>query len=154
MTHSTTNLTKALIFSATAGLLALGAASAYAIDDAARDVADAPQGQVWVHEKTAVSENPPIIRIVEPLPELVVPMNTDFRVDARSTPIQADVQTYARDTDLREFDLVEDSPLFIGAKGATEFDTRDAQTDSGSYPRTMDIDPLYTVAGAGLSTSF
>lgn len=150
-THKT--LTQALILtSLTTCVLLLGAHSASANDGASSTLSQS--GQVFVHQKSALSEAPAVIRVHEPLPALIMPMNTDFKAAVDETEFETAVDNQQRATDLRDFDLIEDSPLFIGAKGATEYDTRDAQYDTGSFPKTLDIDPLYTVAGAGVSTSF
>lgn len=161
----------------TACAFALGAAQAYANDAPNNSVAPASvsaspvaltptatESRIWMYEKTAVSENPPIarayhpsvtvVRADEPLPQLVVPLNIDMRMTSRSVPDLNDKQAYERDVSLREIDLIEDSPLFIGAQGATEFDTRDAMKTRAAYPKSIEIDPLYTLAGAGVETSF
>jgi len=153
MTHSIRNLTKALIFTAAACALALAASSAYAAESE-DNPSVSPEAQVWVYEKAAVSENPSIIRINAPSSFAIVPLEIDFNVTNNAMSLPNTAHRYGSNVDLRDFDLVEDSPLFIGARGASEFDTRDAQHDTGAYPETLGVTPLYTVAGAGVSTSF
>ena len=107
------------------------------------------------YEKVAITETPAIIRkeIVPPRP--VVQLNTEVQSevdkDAKLQTVQAG---YKPAPDLRKFDLVEDSPLFIGAPGVDQYDTLDAQRESGRYPQSLNVDPLFTVAGAGVATSF
>ncbi|MGB6231695.1 MAG: hypothetical protein WBF53_16380 [Litorimonas sp.] len=142
---------KTLILATTAAAFALGAANAYAAD---------AESRIWIHDKTAVSENPPVlsatvIRVDEDLPEMVAPLNTDMRMGTvEDAPRLQDERAFTRETDLRNIDLVDDSAIFIGGQGPSEFDTRDARFDSGSYPEYMGVEPLFPVAGAGVSTSF
>ncbi len=153
MEHTTLTLTRTLIIATAASALTLGASQAHASDNA--NMLNANEAQVWVYEKVAVSDTPKVIRHYEALPELVVPLNTDMQMNGLADAHMIHRSSeFKSDTDLRNFDLVEDSPVFIGTSGQTEFDTLDAQRDSGAYPEALGVDPLYTVAGAGVSTSF
>lgn len=158
--HSTLRL---ITLSSVACLLALGAGKAYAQDASALSV-NAPISKVWIHSKTAISDNPSLIRqsdislnVVradEPLPDVIIPLNTsvsvtdaaDINLDARSS--------YETNSRITDFDLVEDSPIFIGASSASEFDTMEATQTRGAYPEATFVEPLYTVAGAGVKTTF
>ena len=152
MTHSNTQKTKTALFGAVAVIFALGATQAYAADPVRASIA-----KVTTYEKVAVSETPTIIRkeIVPPHP--VVRLDTTIESDVNSdadTKLQTLQAAYTSADDLREFDLVEDSPLFIGVPGVDQHDTLDAQRESGRYPQSLNVDPLFTVAGAGVATSF
>ena len=156
MQQTNNNRIKTLILTTATCALALFPAAANGNDKQTADTHGTAQGdaQVWIYEKTAVTERASFIRIEETPPQLVVPLNTRFDLVNKTTTLRTVSRDYNQDVDLREFDLIEDSPIFIGAKGASEYDTHDAQYDTGSFPKTLDIDPLYTVAGAGVSTSF
>lgn len=137
----------------------MGAANAYAADAMQEvRVADAADSRIWTYQKTAVSEAPPVLRtvvkITEPLPDVVVPLNSNFEIAETGTVSLDNAPAYDMNADLRNFDLVEDSPVFIGARGPTEFDTLEARRDSGAFPDTLGVNPFFTVAGAGVATSF
>ena len=148
--------TKTLIFAATSTALLLGAAQAYAAENVL--VADDGQSRMWIYDKAAprVSElepTPARIRVTEDLPELIVPLNTDIRVDTRdAADLSRERMRYDSD-DLRNIDLVPDSPFFIGGQ-SSEFDTLEAQRARAGYDRTLGVDPLVPVAGAGFLTEF
>lgn len=156
MTHSNSQRTKTALFGAAAVIFALGATQAYAADP---DDGQAPIAiaKVTTYEKVAVTETPSILRkeIVPPRPviqlDTTVKSEVNSDADAKLKTVQA---VYTSADDLREFDLVEDSPLFIGAPGVDQYDTLDAQRESGRYPQSLNVDPLFTVAGAGVATSF
>ena len=154
MTHSNSQRTKTALFGAVAVIFALGATQAYAADPD-DDQAPIAIAKVTTYEKVAVSASPSIIRkeIVPPRPviQLDTKVQSEVDKDAKLQTVQAG---YKPALDLREFDLVEDSPLFIGAPGVDQYDTLDAQRESGRYPQTLNVDPLFTVAGAGVATSF
>ena len=152
MENATLQKTQTALFSAAAVLFAFGASEAYASDQAQKTD---PVSSIKVYEKTAVSSNPPLIRkdVIPPRP--VIELNTQLspKVDG-DTKVQFTQARYDTKQDLREFDLVEDSPVFIGARGVDELDTLEAKRESGSYPQSLNVDPLFTVAGAGVATSF
>ncbi|WP_189497929.1 hypothetical protein [Algimonas arctica] len=156
MEHTNNKWIKALIFTTATCALALSPAVANGNDKQSADTHEVTQGdaQIWIYEKKAVTERAQLIRIDETQPHLVMPLNTRFDLVDTTTTLRTGSRDYSQGVDLRTFDLIEDSPIFIGAKGASEFDTRDAQYDTGGFPKTFDIDPLYTIAGAGVSTSF
>ncbi len=162
MTHLTSKrtLTRTLVLTATAGALAFGAANAYAADEGENVlVSQTDQSQTWIYDKAAVTPDAAIIvpeELPEELPEdgVLVPLDTTL-VEATPRAVRVeDEPSFDSSLNLAQFDLVEDEPVFIGARGADEFDTRDAQIGSGSYPDSMDVDPFFTVAGAGLATDF
>lgn len=152
MEHATRHLTRTFIIATSACAFALGAANAYAADNEAST--EATESQVWVYQKTAVSENPAVIRVDEPLPQLILPLNTEFSVtdvQSRTLTTSADYET---NPDLTEFDLVEDSPIFIGVHNDSEFESRDALRERAGYNKSLNADPMRSVAGAGLLTTF
>jgi hypothetical protein len=152
MKHTHRNLTKALIFTTAICAIALPSTTAMANDGSSQTSHE--EAQTWTYKKTAVSPHATVIRVEEIIPQMIVPLNTNFAPAQQGGTFVSEANDYDQETDLSEFDLVEDSPIFIGAKGASEYDTRDAQYDTGAYPKTLGIDPLYTVAGAGVATSF
>ncbi|MGJ8558866.1 MAG: hypothetical protein ACSHX3_01380 [Litorimonas sp.] len=152
MKHTNKPLTKALVFTTMTCALAFSAAAASGNNGTS--LTSQKEVQVWTYEKTAITKRAKVIRIDDPLPQLIVPLNTKLDLAYTDATFVKAPTNYDQQIDLREFDLIEESPLFIGAKGATEYDTRDARRDTGSFPKTLDVDPLYTVAGAGVSTSF
>ncbi|MGB3457618.1 MAG: hypothetical protein WBA35_14760 [Litorimonas sp.] len=166
MTHSTLprTLFKTVAFATTACAFALGAAQAYASDGDHVLVDQTEQTRTWHYTKTAVSQNPPVlgaetqtqlrvVRVDEALPDVVVPLDVDFTPQTDKA-VRVQQERYAFETDMRRFDLVEDSPVFIGAQGQSEFDTIEARRDSAAIPGSMTVDPLVAVAGAGLATNF
>lgn len=153
MEHTRLTLARTFILAMAASAFTFGASQAHASDTTS--IVNETEGKIWVHEKAAVSETPRFVRNYKAVPKLIVPLNTDIQMNASSeAKMIYKSNSFSSDIDLSNFDLVEDSPVFIGTSGQTEFDTRDAQRDSGAYPETMDVNPLYTVAGAGVSTSF
>ena len=150
--------TKTALLAAISSILALGAANAYADDN--RLVLDNGQSKAWIYTKSAVTPDAAftgarvVVRDTE-LPELVVPLNTDFGITAVDAPDLAQPVRYSRG-DMRRFDITarDDDPLFIGSNGVSEFDTLDAQRQRAAYPTQLGVDPLTPVAGAGLATAF
>ena len=148
--------TKTLLFAATSTALLLGAAQAYAAENVL--VVDDGQQRMWVYDKAApqVSELPAAetatLRRTEPLPDMIVPLNTDTQIRTESVRDLGERARYDSE-DLRSIDLVPDSPFFIGGQ-SSEFDTLEAQRQRAGYDRTLDVDPLVPVAGAGLLTNF
>ncbi len=148
--------TKTFLFAATSSVLLLGAAQAYAAENVL--TVDDGEQRVWVFDKATpqVSELPTkrttVLRRTEPLPELIVPLNTKTELRAQSVRDLNSEKRYD-EQDLRSIDLVPDSPIFIGGQ-SSEFDTLEAQRLRGGYDRTLDINPLVPVAGAGLQTNF
>jgi hypothetical protein len=154
MKHETRILTKTLLFTLTASAFAFGAATAYA-NETLNDVPAQVDAKVRIYQKAVVSKAPALIRVDEPLPPVIVPLNTDYSpADIEMTPLTQIDQTYKSEAELTDLDLVEDNPIFVGTAGASEFDTLDAQREMGAYPEQMDVDPLFTVAGAGVRTQF
>jgi hypothetical protein len=91
----------------------------------------------------------------EPLPPVIVTLNMDADpADIEATPLKQISIDYKSNADLTDLDLIEDNPIFVGTAGASEYDTLDAQRETGAYPEQMGVDPLFTVAGAGLRTQF
>lgn len=148
--------TKTFLFAATSSVLLLGAAQAYAAENVL--TVDDGEQRVWVFDKATpqVSELPTkrttVLRRTEPLPDLIVPLNTQTELRAQSVRDLNSEKRYD-EQDLRSIDLVPDSPIFIGGQ-SSEFDTLEAQRLRGGYDRTLDINPLVPVAGAGLQTNF
>ena len=154
--------TKTAIVAALSTAFALGAAQAYAAESENVLVVDNGQERVWVFDKAGVTnaaafETAPaqrsVIRNIEDLPELVVPLNTTTEIRAIDAASLRRAPRYSG-TDLRDFDLVEDSPVFIGSSGGSEFDTRDAQRARAGFPDNIDIEPMVPVAGAGINSRF
>jgi hypothetical protein len=87
----------------------------------------------------------------------VVILDVNVEEAATATDDIPDIETtedYSEERDLSRFDLVEDDPLFIGAPGVSEFDTLEAQRQKAYFPRTLNVNPFFTVAGAGILTPF
>lgn len=152
MTHSNSQKAQTALIGALALVFALAASQAYAADSGEEPV---PTSKVTVYEKVAITETPALIRKEQIPPRPVIKLNTTtVDPDEDKRPLKVQLARYERNQDLRKFDLVEDSPVFIGAPGVNEYDTLEAQRESARYPQTLNVDPLFTVAGAGVATSF
>ena len=148
--------TKTTVFAVLSAALALGAANAYAAD--AERVEGETTSRTWTYTKTAVTseaalETRRVIR-TEDVPEFVVPLNTDVTLTSDSVADLRRPVSYRMETDLRDFDLLADEPVFIGAQAVSDFDTLRAQQDRAGFSDNLGVDPLVPVAGAGLNTTF
>lgn len=152
MKHWNRNIVRTALTATTACAFAFGAAQAYASDTASQ--AKSAESRIWIEAKTAVSHAPTVIQIDEPLPQTIVPLNTDVKIQSTETGKFDQSISFEDNLDFRNFDLIEDNLLFVGAAKDPEFDTLEARREQASYPKSLNVDPLIPLAGAGLATDF
>lgn len=147
-------LAKPILYSAVACILALGAAQAYASENTvipnqheSHSVETESENMTAESTVTGQSDKDDDKIIIQYESILVMP-NANKTVTIVTKPQKR------TNFDMRNFDLIEDNPLFVGAVPVSEFDKRQYRLDAGSYPKSLNVDPLVSVAGAGISTSF
>lgn len=148
---------KGTLFCALASLFALAAGSAYAADKPSenRRVMTDGQQRVWIYTKSDVSAGTSLLLAQTDVPNVIVPLNTDYKVRGENAATLK--RPLAEEQDAMNFtrlDLVEDNPIFIGAYQGTEFDTLEALRNRAAMPTNLNVDPMLPVAGAGVKTAF